>query len=219
LLHWLAVAVLEARGKILWDTDVLGLAASRSEQRRVAHARTAAGAIEADAFVIAGGAWSPALARCLGVRLPVQPGKGYSVTLPAPSKLPAIPAILVEARVAVTPMGTGVRFAGTMELGALDRKVNHRRLRAMLRSVAEYLPDYPAAVLDSLPVWSGLRPCSPDGLPYVGRLGRFDNVLVATGHAMMGISLAPVTGKLIAEMLCGDPPSIDVVALAPDRFG
>ena len=99
-----------------------------------------------------------------------------------------------------------------------DEQVNQARVRGIVRSIPQYLPDFSREDFANVPVWSGLRPCSPDGLPYVGRFARYQNVSTATGHSMMGVSLAPVTGRLLAEILSGEAPSLDVRALDPDRF-
>src|SRR5262249_24424949 len=153
----------------------------------------------ADEYVLAAGSWSPGLARGLRLRLPMQPGKGYSITLPQPKRLPALPLNLAEARVAATPMGSTLRFAGTMELAGLDTSLNATRVNAIREAVPRYLPDLGPADFEGVPAWSGLRPCSPDGVPYIGRSGRYSNLCIATGHTMMGVSLGPITGKLVSE--------------------
>lgn len=189
-----------------------------SQGGRIARVVTPAGEFAADSFVLACGAWSGGIARQLGIRLPMQAGKGYSVTLPDPPELPAICSILTEARVAVTPMNGRLRVGGTMEIAGLDESVDPARLHGILASVPRYFPGFRERDFAGLDVWSGLRPCAPDGLPYVGRFARWDNLIAATGHAMMGLSLAPVTGRLVAEILCGDPPSVPIELLSPDRF-
>ena len=140
------------------------------------------------------------------------------MTLDPAEKRPRVASLLLEARVAVTPMGEGVRFAGTMEFSGLDATQSRARVRGMCRSIPGYLPDYAAETLERLPAWSGLRPCSPDGLPYVGRTRRASNLWVATGHAMLGVSLAPITGRLIAQMVRSEPPEIHSELLSPDRY-
>src|SRR6266581_4114178 len=157
-------------------------------------------------------------ARELRLILPMQAGKGYNLTLPKPRQLPTIPAILTEARVAVTPMGSSLRFGGTMEIAGLNENINPVRVQGIIKSVPKYYPDFNAQDFDGIKPWCGLRPCSPDGLPYVGRTARFPNLSIATGHAMMGLSLAPITGKLMAEILSGEQPSIDIQLLDPDRY-
>ncbi len=178
-----------------------------------------AGEIEADQFVLAGGVWSVELARDLGLSLPMQAGKGYSLTLPGPAQLPRLCSILTEARVAVTPMGGALRFAGTMEIGGIDTSVDARRVGGIAKSVSRYFPRFAPGHFDGVEPWVGLRPCSPDGLPYIGPAGRAaTNAFVATGHSMLGLSMAPVTGQLVAQLLCGERPGIEIAKLAPGRF-
>ena len=187
--------------------------------KTVRGARLSSGAeIEADEWVLCGGSWSPQLARQLKLSLPMQAGKGYSVTLPQPRHSPSLPSILSEARVAVTPMGKTLRFAGTMEIAGLDTKVNPRRVQGILKAIPQYYPDFQAQDFEGVQAWAGLRPCSPDGLPYVGRTARYRNLSVATGHAMMGLSLGPVTGQLIAQVLAGRESEISTELLNPDRY-
>lgn len=180
--------------------------------------KSSEGEVPADEFVICGGAWSPLIARGLGLKLPMQAGKGYSVTVPKPRQLPEICSILTEARVAVTPMNGALRFGGTMEISGLNEEINPLRVLGIIKAVPRYFPEIQAGDLLGLPVWRGLRPCSPDGLPYLGRTARYRNVTIATGHAMMGLSLGPITGKLVAEILSGEKPSHDLTLLNPDRY-
>ncbi len=196
-----------------------GMETWRRTGDRIDALRTRGGAEQsADEYVVCAGFWSQDVVRELGVDIPMQAGKGYSLTLDKPGALPRICAILSEARVAVTPMDGSLRFAGTMELGGDDESIDGARVRGMVKSIAAYYPDITPAQLQKATVRTGLRPCSPDGLPYVGRVSRYANLSVATGHAMMGMSLGPITGKVIAEMLAGETPSCDVAALSPDRY-
>ena len=212
----LARLVAERGGTFAWNAELNGF---RTEGRRVRAARTAGGEIEGDEFVVAAGAWTPLVLRPLGIRLPLQPGKGYSLTLPTPRERPRRSLILAEARVAITPMGTALRVGGTMELTGYDLRISPPRIRGILGSLHRYLPAFTPEDFAGVHPWAGLRPCSPDGLPYVGRTRRrFENLSVAAGHAMMGLSLAPVTGELIAQMLDGERPSIDPAPLDPDRY-
>lgn len=174
--------------------------------------------VEGDEFLIAGGAWSPEIAKALGVRLPMRAGKGYSLTLREPRELPRLCSILTEARVAVTPMGGSLRVGGTMEIGGLDNAINTARVRGIIKSFVRYFPLFNEDDFTDIVPWVGHRPCSPDGLPYMGRHPRFANLSLATGHAMMGLSLAPVTGRLMSELLSDLEPSMDLSLLAPDRF-
>ena len=200
---------------VLWSTKVTGW---RVNGNRVEAVRTTKDDFAADEYVLCGGSWSPVVARDLGLELPMQAGKGYSLTLPKPRQLPSIPTILTEARVAVTPMGGTLRFGGTMEIAGLSQEINPVRVQGIIRSALKYYPDFTQRDFEGVQPWCGLRPCSPDGLPYVGRTARYTNLAIATGHAMMGLSLGPITGKLMAEILSGEKPSIEVGMLSPDRY-
>jgi D-amino-acid dehydrogenase len=173
----------------------------------------------ADAAVVAGGSWSAALGRRLGLRLLLQPGKGYALTIERPSQFLRTAAILVEARASATLLGGRFRVGGTMEIAGFDARVNPARLEGIKRSALRYLPALPRAELDAAVPWMGFRPVSPDGLPYLGRAPRHPRVVVATGHAMMGFSLGPVTGRTVAELLAGERPSLDIGPLDPARHG
>jgi len=209
---------LAARGtEFVWNTEVSGWRIDGD--RHIRAVRTSAGTdIEADEFVLCGGSWSPLLARELDLRIPMQAGKGYSLTLSNPRQLPQICAILCEARIAVTPMGGALRFGGTMEIAGLNEDINPVRVRGIIDAVPQYYPQFETGDFDGVAPWRGLRPCSPDGLPYVGRTAKFRNLSIAAGHAMMGLSLAPITGKLIAGGLSGDETPFDMTQLSPDRY-
>lgn len=184
----------------------------------ISSVQSASGTFIADEFILAGGAWSPGILRLLRLSLPLQPGKGYSVTVHRGSVRPRIPYLLEEDRVAVTPMGDRLRFAGTMELAGLDTSINLRRVNAILRAIPKYIAALEPAAAEYAEVWAGLRPCTPDGLPFIGRFSRWENLIAATGHAMIGISLAPITGKLVKEIVHGKAPSVDLHLLRPDRY-
>ena len=208
--------VRERGGEFAWNAEVQGW---RADGRLVRAAVTTQGEVEGEEFVVAAGSWSSRIARKLGLRMPLQPGKGYSLTLDAPRELPRRSILLPEARVAITPLGSTLRVGGTMELGAFDLRINPPRIRGIVRSFTQYFPAFRPEDFAAVKPWSGLRPCSPDGLPYLGRFERFDNLTVATGHAMQGLSMGPITGKLIAQVLCGEEPSIDLAPLRPGRLG
>ncbi len=176
------------------------------------------GLFSADQFVISAGVWTGKLAQFLGLNIPMQPGKGYSFTLEYPVETPSICSILTEAKVAVTPMSEGLRFAGTMEIGALNFDVDQRRVHGIKKSIGKYFPSFKMTDFNEAKIWTGLRPCSPDGLPYIGRTKKLPNVLLATGHGMMGMSLGPITGKLIAEIAANQSPGIEISKLAVERF-
>jgi D-amino-acid dehydrogenase len=198
-------------GKIRVDAAVTGF---RIESGSVKSVRMGQEEIEADEVVLSGGVWSGELSQQLDLRMPLMAGKGYGFTLANVPK-PRHPAILVESRIAVTPMQAGVRFVGTMEIGPNDLSVSPRRVEKMKQNITAF---YPAISDENTPVWSGLRPCTPDGLPYLGRTKKFSNLVIATGHAMMGMSLGPITGKLVSEIIAGENPSIDLHLLSPDRY-
>jgi D-amino-acid dehydrogenase len=198
-----------------WQTEVSGWRVSGDCAEAIV---TSKGEIQADEYVIAGGSWTPQVARGLQVNLPMQAGKGYSLTLPQPRQLPEICAIFVEARVAVTPMQGALRVGGTMEVTGLDESINPARVRGIVNAVPKYYPEFKVEDFSGIQPWRGLRPVSPDGMPYVGRLKPYKNVSVAAGHAMMGLSLAPITGQLMSDVLSNETPSLDITLLDPNRF-
>ena len=202
-------------GTIAYGADVSGW---RTTNGAVDAVETSVGPVGADEFVLAAGASSARLLRGLGVALPLQPGKGYSLTLERPRERPRRPLLLQDVRVAITPMGKRLRFGGTMELGAWGSEINPPRIRGIIRSAMRHLPAFRPEDFEGLRPWCGHRPCTPDGLPYVGRLAGFENLTVATGHAMMGLSMAPVTGLLVADVLSGVTPFVSMEPLRPDRY-
>jgi D-amino-acid dehydrogenase len=149
----------------------------------------------------------------------LEAGKGYSATFKNPGVKPTRPYILNERRVAVTPFSDNLRFAGTMEIAGLTTGLNMPRINAILDAIPVYFGNIRRPEATSGELWAGLRPVTPDGMPYVGRFRQFPNLIAATGHAMLGISLAAVTGKLVAEVLAGQTPSHDLTLLNPNRFG
>jgi D-amino-acid dehydrogenase len=188
------------------------------DRRRITSIVTSRGEFEAEEFVICAGSWSGRIARAAGIRLPMQAGKGYSLTIPNPICRPLACAILTEARVAVTPMGNSLRFGGTMEMAGLDESINPRRVAGIIQAVTEYYPQFKTSDFVGVAAWRGLRPCPPDGMPYLGRSRTWENLIVATGHGMMGISLGPITGRLVSDLLAGRSSMIDLTLLSPDRF-
>jgi len=179
---------------------------------------TSNGRWKADQIVLASGAWSRLLAQKLGINMSLQAGKGYSITFKNPKVKPTRPYILTQGRVAVTPFSDSLRFAGTMEIAGLDLSITRPRVEAILDAIPKYFGNIERSPSRSGEVWAGLRPVTPDGLPYVGRLRKYPNLIAATGHAMLGISLAPVTGKLVAEIVAGQQPSHDLTLLDPNRY-
>lgn len=184
---------------------------------RILVVHTTAGPIRVNQVVLAAGAWSPALVRELRLKLPIQAGKGYSLTYRRPDRDLTLPLVLGEARLAITPMGPLLRLAGTMELAGMDLTINRRRVRAIQRAANEHFRG--VQDLELVELWRGLRPCSPDGLPLIGYSHRWKNLIIATGHTQIGLSLGPITGEIVATIANGDDPPFDLTPLRPDRFG
>ncbi|MBN9694097.1 MAG: FAD-dependent oxidoreductase [Verrucomicrobia bacterium] len=201
--------------QFLWNAEVTELRRSGQQLDEVV---TTQGAVPVEELVLAGGSWSPQLTERLGLRLPMQAGKGYSLTLPKPRQLPRLCSILTEARVAVTPMGPSLRLGGTMEIAGLNEDINPVRVQGIIKAVPQYFPEFRVGDFEGIQPWRGLRPCSPDGLPYLGRTRQYRNLTLATGHAMMGLSLGPITGKLVSELVLRERPSFDLTLLSPDRW-
>ena len=193
--------------KVLTQAEVKGFT---NEKGRITVTHTTRGDIAAGEVVLTAGSWSAALGELAGVQLPIQPAKGYSVTLRRPSGWPEMPFMLSESRVAVTPMGDTLRIGGTLELAGMDHSINQRRVAAILNAVPRYLPSFDIGSHEILETWCGLRPCTPDGLPFLGRVPDFSNLVVAAGHAMIGVSLGPVTGKLVRRIIAGERAETDI---------
>ncbi|MCV6628891.1 MAG: FAD-dependent oxidoreductase [Flavobacteriaceae bacterium] len=172
---------------------------------------------EADEVVLAAGSWSPILAKKLGVDIPIQAGKGYRINVDKATGI-QMPAILMEAKVAVTPMQGYTRFAGTMEIGGINHQINPVRVNAIADAGARYYKGLEIGQEAREQASCGLRPCSPDGLPYIGRTSKYDNLCIAAGHAMMGWSLGPATGKLVSEIISDRKPSIILDYYDPNRI-
>ena len=188
----------------------------RIEAGKIVGADTSAGFMRADQIVVAMGSWSPQLAHQLQINIPVQAGKGYSVTLKRPERCPQIPLGFGEARVVTSTLTHTLRLAGTMELSGIDLHIDQARVNAILAAPKRYLQDL--GPLETIETWAGLRPCAPDGLPVIGRTKNHPNVILATGHAMMGLSLGPITGQLVSQIVCNAAPEIDIALLSPGRF-
>jgi D-amino-acid dehydrogenase len=204
------------RGGVFFEEDVVEFV---REKDQVVGVRTSKGHEHvADRIILAGGVISSELARKLDLRLPMQGGKGYSLTLKEPRKALRLCSLLKEGRVAVTPMGDMLRVSGTMEICGTDTSLSPPRLQGIIESFCRFYPDFGPDDFSGIDPWVGLRPCSPDGLPYIGPLSRQKRVIVATGHSMMGLSLAPVTGMLCEKLITGESSPINLSALSPERF-
>lgn len=214
----LARAIREAGGQILEGEEIQGF---ERDGDRLIGVRTGQGEHSvgqlAGQVVFALGAWSPLIGRQLGLKLPIQPGKGYSITYSRPERAPAIPLVLKERGVCVTRWDSGYRLGSTMEFAGYDDSLNPVRLAALERGAAEYLDQPTGPRLEER--WSGWRPMVPDDMPIIGRAPGWKNLWLATGHGMLGVSLSAITGELIAELITGRAPSMDLEAVSPGRFG
>jgi D-amino-acid dehydrogenase len=197
------------------SVEVLGF---ETDGREVTAVKTTRGDIAVKEVILAGGTWSSEIARDLQLKIWIEPAKGYSVTFNRPATYPQTPLNFAEAKVLSTPMDDTLRFSGTLELAGFNESINLRRVQAILKAVRKYFPDMDPDSLELLEIWRGLRPCSPDGLPYLGRAPRYDNVIIATGHGMLGISLAPVTGKIVSQLSANEKPAVNIEALSIERF-
>ena len=209
----LARAIKDKGGEIHESTKITGF---RMDGDSIDLVLTDRGEFAGRDIVLALGAWSPLLARQLDLRIPVQPGKGYSITYTRPERSPRIPLTLKERAVCVTAWGSGYRLGSTMEFAGYDASLNRKRLDALKRGAAEYLhePEGPQVVEE----WYGWRPMTYDDLPIFGRAVSVQNLLLATGHGMLGVTMSAATGLLVSELLCERPLSLDVAAYSPSRF-
>src|SRR5690606_8794668 len=206
--HLIAQGVAIKKGE-----EVLDLIAQGGRIQEVATDRAR---YRADEVVLAAGSWSSGISKKLKLSLPMEGGKGYRINVEAPTGI-TMPAILMEASMAVTPMEGFTRFAGTMEFSGLNHTIRKNRVEAIAKGAESFYRGLEISDRDKANASCGLRPVSPDGLPYIGRPKSHDNLIVATGHAMMGWSLGPATGKLVAEIVGGSEPSMDITAFDPSR--
>ena len=169
-----------------------------------------------DEVVLAAGSWSQKLSKQLGINIPLQAGKGYRIDTRNKTQI-TIPHVLCEAKVAVTPMNGFTRFAGTMEIGGLNHTIDSKRVAAIAKASHAYYPDISISDIELTQAACGLRPVSPDGKPYIGKSQKCNNLTIATGHAMMGWSLGPVTGKLVSEIISDKKTALDIQLFSPDR--
>ncbi|MGC4083990.1 MAG: FAD-dependent oxidoreductase [Vicinamibacterales bacterium] len=214
-----AVSVLadEARAagvRFVEGADVYAVSAPDGSGRRTV--RTTAGDFSAGRLVLAAGSWSEDLGRMLDLRLPVLGAKGYSLLVPKANPHPRSSVYLIERKVAVNPHKDALRIAGTLELVKNDYSINTRRVDVIVRGVKAMLNIGDAPVISEL--WRGLRPCTPDGMPVIGRARGRGDVWLATGHQMAGLKTAPATGLLLAQLMSGETPSFDPIPFRGDRF-
>ena len=199
--------------EICTNTEVTGF---ESSSGRISRIHTTRGDKSPKQVVLATGSWSPEVARDLKLQIPIQAAKGYSITLENPPVVPKIPLSFGEARVVVNPLGDSLRIAGTLELAGMDFSINSHRVNAMRKASNGYISGLDQAKM--IEIWRGLRPCTPDGLPIIGRSQDFENLIVAAGHAMLGMSLGPITGKLVSQLIDGEKTDVDVLPLRMERF-
>ncbi len=210
-------SLLSQRGvNFIANEEVTGF---EKEGNRIKKVITPKQAYEADEVVIATGAWSRQVAAMVGVKIPMMPGRGYSITLEDSPYRMNHPAVLMEGRVAITPMdGNKIRFGGTMEVVPTNTPPRYHRVEGILNAVKRFLPEFDIPMPPKDKIWYGFRPCSADGLPYIGRVKNTSNLVVATGHAMIGLSLGAGTGRLVGELVDEKNPGIDLRPFSVERF-
>lgn len=209
------MGILQRNGvRLVTNAEVNGFV---KNSKQITAVKTAAQIFDADVVVIATGSWSREIAAMAGLNLPLMPGRGYSVTLEDSPFVFNHPAVLQEGRVAITPMdGNKIRFGGTMEITSTKTAPRLKRVEGILNAVERFVPQFKIQMPAADKIWYGYRPCSPDGLPYIGRVN--SNTIIATGHAMIGLSLGAGTGKLVAEIANGETASVDIKPYNPKRF-
>lgn len=209
----LAERIREMGVRIETNCDVRGIDVTDSTR---CVADTEQGSITARFAVLAGGSASPPFGKALGIRIPIEPAKGYAIIVDRSESGPNASMLLGESRIGATPMGERLRFAGTLELAGNDMRISQRRVDAMLQRIPDYLPDVELSA--PIEIWRGMRPCTPDGLPMIGRCPDHPNVVVATGHGMLGITHGPYTGRLVSELVKGETPTMDIRLFDLARF-
>jgi D-amino-acid dehydrogenase len=190
--------------------------ALEQSEGRITAVVTERGRLTADTFVLAAGAWTPSIAKSVGLRIPIQPAKGYSLTLHRPPSCPSHPCYFYGSRVVATPWSDGLRLGGTMEFSGLNTHLDRGRLANLTQAAREYLRHYPET--EAIEEWVGMRPMTYDDLPIIGRAPVGANLFLAGGHGMMGITMATGTGRLLADLVVGAAPIMDPTPFGPDRF-
>jgi len=189
-----------------------------TDKDRIKSILTTKGKIDTQEIVVCAGTWSQNVMKLLNVNIPIQGGKGYSMTIPNVKNNLIHPTILCEAKIAMTPIGDSLRVAGTMEIAGNDLSIRQTRLNGIKEQVPNFLKGFDKKWFNNIDPWVGLRPVSPDGLPYIGKTKHWRNVTINAGHAMMGLSLAPISGKLTSELLANKKTTLDILILTPERF-
>lgn len=214
LVAGLARRVRERGGVIEDNTRVVGFVGNGG---RIDAVRTARGEFRGERIVLALGAWSPRVARALDMRLPMQPGKGYSITTSRPDPCPRQALVLREVGVCVTAWRDGFRLGSTMEFSGYDDSMNRIRLDALRRGAQAYLRAPCGSELRE--EWWGWRPMCADDVPLIGASTRWNNLVLATGHGMLGVSMSAATGELVACLIGGEQPVFDPAPYSAARFG
>lgn len=216
LMKQLLAHLQEVGVQLITNTEVTGFEQSAGKITKVL---AGSNAYEADAVVMATGSWSRELAAKLKVKIPLMPGRGYSVTLEDSPYQINHPAVLLEGRAALTPMdGNKIRFGGTMEITSTKTPPRWERVEGLLAAVKRFYPEFDVAMPSMDKIWWGYRPCSADGLPYLGKTRQWKNLVMATGHSMLGLSLGAGTGKLVDELINEQSLSMDIAPFDPNRF-
>ena len=209
----LAARAQELGAQVWTQTEVQDFESANGKITRV---WTNRGDVSPRHVILAAGSWSPHIARDLRLQIPIQPAKGYSLTFENPPVRPTRPLSFGEASVVLNPLREGLRVAGTLELAGMDFSINQRRVDAIRKASNRYIVGLEDARV--LETWRGLRPCTPDGLPIISRSMHFNNLIVAAGHAMLGMSLGPITGRLVAQLINGENPELDLSPFHINRF-
>jgi D-amino-acid dehydrogenase len=199
--------IIEEHSKLL-DFEISG--------NTITHVNTIRGKFAADAFILATGAWAPQTAKQLGLHLPVQPGKGYSITMERPESCPKMPCVLYEKSMVVTPWKSGYRLGGTMEFSGYSTTLNARRLAKLIAGATLYMKNPTGDPV--IEEWTGLRPMTYDDMPIIDQAPSHKNLIIATGHGMLGLTLATGTGKIVTDLVYGRPPEINIAPFGISRF-
>jgi D-amino-acid dehydrogenase len=205
--------VLEMGANIFENTPVIGF---EIQNGKITKVKTETQEFEAEQIIFATGAWSATLARDLRIKIPIQPARGFSVSMSAPKQMPRHAFTLGDLHVAVTPFGNILRATGRLEMGEFSTTPNPIWIRRLENFMREYLDlDDDVKRVDS---WAGLRPVTPDGIPIIGKSPLHTNLIIATGHAMVGLTLGPATGQVVSELVNEKETAIDISAFALERF-
>lgn len=196
--------------------EYCGVESVKKTGDQISGLQTSQGLMKADRYVFATGAWSREFEDALGCSIPVEPGKGYSVTMTQPEIMPGYPMLMPEKHIGISPFDSGYRIASMMEFSGFDDSIPRSRIEQLRDSARPYLKTPVGPVEED--TWYGWRPMTWDSLPIIGRVPKLSNALLATGHNMLGLSLAPMTGKAIADLVAERPSDLPLDALSPARF-